>query len=52
MILDICKALEVSLIGLHCSLWVFQCNTIVSSFHDFDRYMYACGAVLVGTKLT
>ena len=51
MIIDICKALEVSLVGLHCSLWVFQCNAIISTFHNFDRYMYACGAVLVGTKL-
>jgi len=36
---------------MHAALWVFHCNAILMGFHKFDRYMYACGAVLVGTKL-
>ena len=52
MIIDICEALKIPLVSLHCALWVFQCTAIISTFHDFDRYMYSCGAVLVGTKIT
>lgn len=36
---------------MHASLWIFHCNAIVMKYHNFDRYVYACGALLVGTKL-
>lgn len=36
---------------MHAALWVFHCNAILIGFKNFDRFMYACGAVLVGTKL-
>jgi hypothetical protein len=36
---------------MHAALWIFHCNSILMGFHKLDRYMYACGAVLVGTKL-
>lgn len=51
MIIEICKALEISLPAMHASLWVFHCNALIMGFGKFDRYIYACGAVLVGTKL-
>jgi hypothetical protein len=51
MIIEICKSLEISLSAMHASLWIFHCNAILMGFHKFDRFMYACGAVLVGTKL-
>ena len=37
--------------AMHAALWSFHCNALVMGFHAFDRYIYACGAVLVGTKL-
>ena len=51
LIIEICKELEMSLPALHASLWVFHCNSIIASYHHFDRYMFACGAVFVGSKL-
>lgn len=36
---------------MHAALWVFHCNAIIMTYHKFDRFMYACGAVLVGSKL-
>lgn len=51
MIIEICKSLEMSLPSMHAALWVFHCNAIIMDYHNFDRYIYACGAVLVGSKL-
>lgn len=51
VIREICMSLEISLPAMHAALWVFHCNAIVMGFQKFDRYIYACGAVLVGTKL-
>lgn len=51
MIIEICKSLDVPLPALHASLWLFHCNSIVMTYHKFDRYLYACGAIFVGTKL-
>lgn len=52
MIRDICQELSMTLEALHAALWVFHCNSLIVNYQNFDRYMYACGAVLVGGKLT
>ena len=36
---------------MHAALLVFHCNGLVMGYHNFDRYLYACGAVLIGSKL-
>lgn len=37
---------------VHMALFLFHCQSKVVSFHCFDRYTYACAAILVAAKLT
>lgn len=37
---------------VHMALFLFHCQAKVVSFHSFDRYTYACAAILVAAKLT
>ena len=37
---------------VHTALFLFHCQAKVVSFHCFDRYAYACAAILVAAKLT
>ena len=51
MIVEICRVLEISISAMHASLWIFHSNALIMGYHHFDRFIYACGALLVGTKL-
>jgi hypothetical protein len=51
LIIEICRVLEISVPAMHASLWVFHCNAVIMGYHNFDRFLYACGAILVGSKL-
>lgn len=51
LIIQICESLKMSLPALHAALWAFHCNALIMTFHRFDRFQYACGAIFVGSKL-
>lgn len=37
---------------LHTAMFLVHCQAKVSSFHAFDRFIYACAAILVAAKVT
>ena len=36
----------------HTALLLFHCQVKIATYHRFDRFIYACGAILVALKLT
>lgn len=34
------------------SLFLFHCQAKVVSYHSFDRFIYACAAIFMSSKLT
>ena len=36
---------------MHLALWIFHCQVKILTYQKFDRFIYLCGAILIGTKI-
>jgi hypothetical protein len=54
LVITICERLlrRPKLELVHTALFLLHCQAKVVSYHSFDRFMYACAAILVASKLT
>lgn len=54
LIINICERLlhRPKMELVHTALFLLHCQTKVLNYHAFDRFIYACAAILVASKLT